>query len=136
MTQSALCRLVRSSALVTALRAPTVGLSSAQEPKADNTKVNTRDREKGAVTADQQKNDAARSAGDPENPSGADAGQNAVELRAQREDRRAAAAGHAQGTGALRRRESRAVEAKATEVVGAGHVVNQLSVAPAKSKSK
>ena len=32
--------------------------------------------------------------------------------------------------------EKRAVEAKATEVAGAGHVTNQMSVAPARSKPK
>lgn len=37
----------------------TAALAFAQAPKADNTKVNTRDRATGAVTADQQENDVA-----------------------------------------------------------------------------
>jgi hypothetical protein len=51
--------LTRSNLLVGALTLATTPLASAQGPAADNTKVNARDRAKGAVMADQQKNDVA-----------------------------------------------------------------------------
>jgi hyperosmotically inducible protein len=59
MSPFRIIRFVRSTALLGALALVTTTFASAQAPQADNTKVNTRDREPGAVTADQQKNDAA-----------------------------------------------------------------------------
>ena len=104
----------------------------AQTP-ADNTKVNTRDRAKGAVTADQQKENA---------------GDRDVARRIRQslmKDKALSSyahnvkviAQHGQVTlkGPVRSDdEKRAVEAKAIEVAGAGHVTNQMSVAPAHSK--
>jgi hyperosmotically inducible protein len=105
---------------------------AAQTP-ADNTKVNTRDRAKGAVTADQQK----------DNPADRDLTQKI--RRSIVQDKSLSSYAHnvkivAQGgsvtlTGPVRsEEEKRMVEAKATEVAGAGHVTNELSVAPTKGK--
>jgi hyperosmotically inducible protein len=104
----------------------------AQTPP-DNTKVNTRDRAKGAVTADQQKENA----GDRDltrkirqslmKDKGLSSYAHNVKVIAQ----------HGQVTlkGPVRSDdERRTVEAKATEVAGAGHVTNEMSVAPARSK--
>ena len=99
----------------------------------DNTKVNTRDRAKGAVTADQQRDNA----GDRE-----------ITQKIRQslmKDKALSSYAHnvkviAQGgqvtlKGPVRSDdEKRAVEAKATEVAGAGHVTNQMSVVPARSK--
>ena len=125
--------LIRSTALIGACTLSMTAWAAAQVPQADNTKVNTRDREKGAVTADQQKNDAA-------------------DRQATQKIRRAlmrdkglstyahnvkviARDGQVTLKGPVRSdAEKQTVEAKATEVVGAGHVVNELSVAPGRSK--
>jgi hyperosmotically inducible protein len=105
----------------------------AQTP-ADNTKVNTRDRAKGAVTADQQKENAA------------DRDLTRKIRRALMEDKSLSSYAHnvkivaqdGQVTlkGPVRSAdEKRMVEAKATEVVGAGHVTNEMSVVrPKRSK--
>jgi osmotically-inducible protein OsmY len=103
----------------------------AQAP--DNTKVNTRDRAEGAVTADQQK----------ENVTDRDLTQKI--RRSLTRDRALSTYAHnvkivSQGgqvtlKGPVRsEQEKQAVEAKAVEVAGAGKVVNELSVAPAKAK--
>jgi len=47
----------RSVARVGAVTLTTTGFALAQAPAADNTKANARDRQPGALTADQQKND-------------------------------------------------------------------------------
>src|ERR1700694_4240977 len=103
----------------------------AQTPP-DNTKVNARDRAKGAATADQQKENA----GDRDL---------ARKIRQSlMKDKALSSYAHnvkviAQGgqitlKGPVRSdEESRSVEAKATEVAGAGHVTNQMSVAPVRS---
>jgi len=108
--------------------APALG---AQTP-ADNTKVNTADRAKSAVTADQQKN-------------------NAGDLELTKKIRRALTADKALSSyahnvkvitqagqvtlkGPVRsEEEKRSVEAKATEVAGAGHVTDQMSIAPSRT---
>jgi len=106
----------------------------AQTP-ADNTKVNTRDRAKGAATADQQKeNDADR-----------DVTQKIRQALMQ--DKSLSSYAHnvkviTQGgqvtlKGPVRSdQEKQTVEAKAVAVAGAGHVTNQMSVAPAKPAKK
>jgi hyperosmotically inducible periplasmic protein len=104
--------------------------AGAQTPP-DNTKVNTRDQAKGATTADQQK----------ENDS--DRGITQKIRRALMDDKSLSTYAHnvkvitqdGQVTlkGPVRSEdEKKTVEAKATEVAGAGHVINQLSIAPAK----
>ena len=103
----------------------------AQTPP-DNTKANTRDRAKGAVTADQQK----------ENTSDRDVARKIRQSLIK--DKALSSYAHnvkviAQGgqvtlKGPVRSdEERRTVEAKATEVAGAGHVTNEMSVAPARS---
>src|SRR6202171_2984083 len=98
----------------------------------DNTKVNTRDRAKGAVTADQQK----------ENASDRDITQKI--RQSLMKDKALSSYAHnvkviaqdGQVTlkGPVRSDDERqAVEAKATEVAGAGHVTDQMSVAPVHS---
>ena len=106
----------------------------AQTP-ADNTKVNTQDRAPGAVTADQQK----------ENPADRDL---TKKIRASLvADKGLSTYAHnvkvvSQGgqvtlKGPVRsEQEKQAIEAKAVEVAGAGHVVNQLSIAPSKPAKK
>jgi len=106
----------------------------AQTP-ADNTKVNKRDRDKEAVTADQQK----------ENASDRDLAQKI--RRALMQDKSLSTYAHnvkviAQGgrvtlKGPVRSADERhSVEAKAIEVAGADKVDNQMSVAPSKPAKK
>ena len=106
--------------------------ASAQTPQ-DNTKVNTRDRAKGATTADQQKENAA------------DRELTRKIRRSLTQDKSLSSYAHnvkivAQGgqvtlKGPVRSdEEKRVIEAKATEVAGAGHVTNQISVAAPDSK--
>jgi hyperosmotically inducible protein len=105
----------------------------AQTP-ADNTKVNTRDRAQGAVTADQQKENAS------------DRALAQKIRRALINDKSLSSYAHnvkviARGgqvtlKGPVRSNEEKQrVEAKAAEVAGAGHVSNEISIAPAKTKS-
>lgn len=127
----AVAACVASAVVVT-----TVGAQ--QPPAPDNSKVNTRDREKGATTADQQSN--AKS-----------------DVEITREIRQAIVADkelstYAHNVKIVTRRgkvtlkgpvttveEKNTVEAKATQVAGAANVTNQVSIAPksgAKSTSK
>ncbi len=107
-------------------------VSIAQTP-ADNTKVNTRDRAKGAATADQQKDNAT------------DRDLTQKIRRALMQDKSLstyahnvkviAQAGQVTLKGPVRSAdEKKSVESMAVEVAGAGHVTNQLSVAPDRSK--
>ncbi len=117
--------------------AVSAGVAFAQTPQTppDNTKVNTRDRAKGAVTADQQKENA----GDRELTQKI--------RKSLMADKSLSTYAHnvkvvAQGgqvtlKGPVRTEdEKRNVEAKAVEVAGAGHVVNQISIATAKHSKK
>ena len=131
MSRISLRQLVRSTALVSAFTLATTTFAAGQQP--DNTKVNTRDRQPGAVTADQQKNDV-------------------TDRQATQQIRRSlmrdkelstyahnvkviARDGQVTLKGPVRSdAEKQAVEAKAIDVVGAGHVVNELSVAPVRTK--
>jgi hyperosmotically inducible protein len=131
---------IRSSVravLFTGIMAVSAGVAFAQPPQTppDNTKVNTRDRAKGAVTADQQKENA----GDRELTQKI--------RKSLMADKSLSTYAHnvkvvAQGgqvtlKGPVRTEdEKRNVEAKAVEVAGAGHVVNQISIAPAKRTKK
>ena len=131
---------VRSSIrafVVTGALAVSAGVAFAQTPQTppDNTKVNTRDRAKGAVTADQQKENA----GDRELTQKI--------RKSLMADKSLSTYAHnvkvvAQGgqvtlKGPVRTEdEKRNVEAKAVEVAGAGHVVNEISIAPAKRTKK
>lgn len=108
-------------------------LFAAAQTPADNTKVNARDRAKHAVTADQQK----------ENATDRDLTQKI--RRALMQDKSLSTYAHnvkvvAQGgqvtlKGPVRSADEKtSVESKAVEVAGAGHVTNQLSVAPPRTK--
>jgi osmotically-inducible protein OsmY len=110
----------------------TPALSIAQTP-ADNTKVNTRDREPGAVTADQQKDNAA------------DLSVTQQIRRSLVRDKNLSTYAHnvkivAQGgqvtlKGPVRSEaEKQTVESKAVQVAGAGHVTNEMTVAPVHAK--
>jgi len=125
---------VRSSVVVIGALALSIVSVVAQTP-ADNTKVNTRDRAKGAVTADQQK----------ENANDRDLTRRI--RRALMQDKSLSSYAHnvkvvAQGgqvtlKGPVRSdQEKQTVEAKAIEVAGAGHVTNEISIAPAKPSKK
>jgi hyperosmotically inducible protein len=119
--------------VVSALLIPVVS-AGAQTP-ADNTKVNKRDRAEGAVTADQQK-------------------ENASDREIAQKIRRALMADSTLSTyahnvkivaqngqvtlkGPVRTDdEKKSVEAKATEVAGAGRVNNEITIAPTKGSKK
>jgi hyperosmotically inducible protein len=106
----------------------------ATQTQPDNTKVNTRDQAKGAVTADQQKN-------------------NAHDLEITRKIRQSLVKdkalsryahnvkiitqdGHVTLKGPVRsEEEKRTIETRAVDVAGAGNVTNQMSVAPPSSPS-
>ena len=131
---------IRSSVravLFTGIMAASAGVAFAQTPRTppDNTKVNTRDRAKGAVTADQQKENA----GDRELTQKI--------RKSLMADKSLSTYAHnvkvvAQGgqvtlKGPVRTAEEKqSVEAKAVELAGAGHVTNQMSIAPSKAAKK
>jgi hyperosmotically inducible protein len=124
---------IRATVLIvamTGLCGIAVGPAIAQTP-ADNTKVNTRDRDAGAATADQQKENAA------------DRDITRKVRLALTQDKTLSSYAHnvkviTQGgqvtlKGPVRSEdEKRSVEEKATDVAGVGHVTNQMSVAPKK----
>jgi hyperosmotically inducible protein len=131
MYQHRLRWTVQAVLLVGALSSSVLSLI-AQTP-ADNTKVNTRDRAKGAVTADQQKDNAS------------DRDLTQKIRRALMQDKTLSSYAHnvkviAQSgqvtlKGPVRSAEEKqSIEAKAVEVAGAGHVTNQMSVAPPRTK--
>jgi osmotically-inducible protein OsmY len=110
-----------------------LSLPASAQTAADNTKVNTRDRAKGAVTADQQK----------ETPTDRDLTQKI--RKSLMSDKALSSYAHnvkvvTQGgnvtlKGPVRSAEEKqTIESKAVEVAGAGHVVNELSVAPKAAK--
>jgi hyperosmotically inducible protein len=110
----------------------TASVSRAMQAPADNTKVNTRDQAKSAVTADQQKNDAT------------DRDLTQKIRKALIQDKTLSTYAHnvkviSQGgqvtlKGPVRSDDERQnVEAKAVALAGAGHVTNQISIAPKKS---
>ena len=130
MHQQRYRRVVAALTVAGALLLP-VCSAAAQQPPADNTKVNKRDRATGAKTADQQK-------------------ENATDREITQKIRRAVMDEKSLSTyahnvkivttdGAVTLKgpvrtaeEKKIVEAKAVEVAGAGHVTNQISIAPAK----
>jgi hyperosmotically inducible periplasmic protein len=125
--------VITALVVVSALLIPVVS-AGAQTP-ADNTKVNKRDRAEGAVTADQQK-------------------ENASDREIAQKIRRALMADNTLSTyahnvkivaqngqvtlkGPVRTDdEKKSVEAKATEVAGAGRVNNEITIAPTKGSKK
>jgi osmotically-inducible protein OsmY len=118
-------------ATLTAALVAITASSGAAQTAADNTKVNTRDRAKGAVTADQQR----------ENGSDRQLTQRIRQALVKDKTlstyahnvKIVAQAGQVTLKGPVRSDdEKRAVEAKATEVAGPGRVTNEISVAAAK----
>lgn len=123
-------QITYSLAVAAVLALPAI--SAAQTP-ADNTKVNERDRAKGAVTADQQK----------ENAPDRTITQNI--RKALMKDKTLSTYAHnvkivtINGAVTLKgpvrtEDEKRLVESKATAIAGDGHVVNEITIAPAKTK--
>jgi hyperosmotically inducible periplasmic protein len=126
-------RWLCAAAAVAVLTSP-VAPALAQTP-ADNTKVNKQDRAKGAVTADQQKENAA------------DRELSQKIRKAVMQDKTLSSYAHnvkivtQDGRVTLKgpvrsEDEKRIVEAKAAEIAGADHVVNQITIAPAKPTKK
>lgn len=126
-------RVVAVIALVGALLVPAFS-AGAQTPP-DNTKANKHDRAKGAATADQQK----------ENSSDREISQKI--RQALLDDKSLSTYAHnvkviaqdGQVTlkGPVRsENEKKIIETKAIEVAGAGHVTNQISIAPSKDSKK
>jgi osmotically-inducible protein OsmY len=109
--------------------------AAAQQTAPDNTKVNKADRAKGAVTADQQKENAAdrdlakkirQSVVDDKSLS---TYAHNVKIVAQN--------GQVTLKGPVRSdAEKTSIEAKATEIAGAGKVTNEITVAPAEAPKK
>jgi hyperosmotically inducible protein len=122
--------LVRSFTLIGFFTVVPAAFALAQAP-ADNTRVNERDRDQGAVTADQQKNDLSdRQATQKVRQSlMRDKGLStyAHNVKIVTRDGQLTLKGPVRSED-----EKRTVEARAVAVVGAGHVVNELTVAPAK----
>ena len=123
--------LVRAMCITGALTA--LAIPAIAQTAADNTKVNTRDRNKGEVTADQQKENA---------------GDRAITSKIRKSlvsDKTLSTYAHnvkviaqdGQVTlkGPVRSEdEKRAVESKAAAIVGAAHVTNEISIAPTSDK--
>jgi len=134
MSHAGFRRLVRSTTLIATFTLAVAAAAFAQT-KPDNSKVNTRDREAGAVTADQQKNDLSdRQATQKIRQSlMRDKGLSmyAHNVKIVTQDGQVTLKGPVRSQA-----EKETVEAKALEVVGTGHVINEISIAPAKSKSK
>ena len=125
--------VVAAVALVGALLVPAFSAGAQTAP--DNTKVNKRDQAKAAATADQQK-------------------ENATDREITQKIRQAllddkslstyahnvkviAQDGQVTLKGPVRsENEKKTIEAKAIEVAGAGHVTNQISIAPSKDSKK
>lgn len=123
-------RVVLAVAIIGVFAVPAIS-ATAQSPAPDNTKVNARDRSKDEPTADQQKENAT------------DRDLTRSIRRAITQDKALSSyahnvkiitqAGQVTLKGPVRTEdEMRVVEAKATEVAGAGHVTNQMSVAKQK----
>jgi osmotically-inducible protein OsmY len=105
-------------------------VSALAQTAPDNTKTNTRDRAEGAVTADQQKENATdrrisqrirQAIVDDKSLS-----TYAHNVKVVTQDGRVTLKGPVRSEA-----EKRAVEAKATEIAGAGKVTNQVDIAPA-----
>jgi len=121
--------------LLLAVACSLVVLPALAQTAPDNTNVNTRDRAKGAVTADQQKD-------------------NSADLDAAKRIRQSVVkdkslstyahnvkivvqGGHVTLKGPVRsEEEKRSIEAKAIAVAGAGKVTNEIDVTPASTKPK
>jgi hyperosmotically inducible protein len=133
MRPSPLRQIAHSIVVAAVLALPAI--STAQQTPADNTKVNERDRAKGAVTADQQK----------ENTSDRTITQNI--RKSLMKDKTLSTYAHnvkivsINGEVTLKgpvrtEDEKRIVAEKAAVVAGEGKVINEITIAPAKAKTK
>jgi len=131
MPQDRLKRIVQACIFTGVCAA--MGISATAQTASDNTKVNTRDRATGAVTADHQKENVG------------DRDLTRKIRQSLMKDKALSTYAHnvkvvAQGgqvtlKGPVRSdEERRVVEAKATELAGPGRVTNEMSVAPQPSK--
>jgi len=122
-------------ALVVCAVCSLIAVPATAQTAPDNTKVNKRDRAKGAPTADQQKENA----GDREitqkirqalmDDKSLSTYAHNVKVIAQD--------GQVTLKGPVRSEsEKKTIEAKAVDVAGAGHVTNQISIAPSKNSKK
>jgi hyperosmotically inducible periplasmic protein len=125
--------VVATVALVAALFAPAFSAGAQTAP--DNTKTNQRDRAKGAATADQQKENASdreitqkirQSVMDDKSLS-----TYAHNVKVIAQDGQVTLKGPVRSEN-----EKKTIEAKAVEVVGDGHVSNQITIAPSKNSKK
>jgi hyperosmotically inducible protein len=118
--------------LGSSLPATTVRAQDAQQPAADNTKNNKGDQSTGAMTADKQKmNPADRDLTKKIRASlhgDSSLSTYAHNIKIISQDGKVTLKGPVRSDD-----EKSAIEAKATEVAGAGNVTNQLTVAPPKS---
>jgi osmotically-inducible protein OsmY len=121
-----------AAVLGTALIAGPTPKQDAQQPPPDNTKTNKRDRDKSSPTADRQKMNATdrdlakRVRSSLMDDKSLSTYAHNIKIVAQD--------GKVTLKGPVRSEEEKsAIEAKATEVAGAGNVVDQLEVAPPKS---
>lgn len=133
MHHSRLTRTLHTGLLAAVFASSTFSIAAQTQTPADNTKVNTRDRAKGAVTADQQKENSTDRA-------------LTQKIRQALMDDKALSTyahnvkvvtqdGNVTLKGPVRSAaEKQTVEAKALEIAGAGRVDNQMSVAPADAK--
>src|SRR6266404_3281019 len=125
--------LVGAAALLsTAIIAGPLPRQDTQQPAPDNTKTNKRDRDKNSPTADRQKMNATdrdlakRVRSSIMDDKSVSTYAHNIKIVAQD--------GKVTLKGPVRSEEERtAIEAKATEVAGAGNIINQLEVAPPKS---
>jgi osmotically-inducible protein OsmY len=105
------------------------------QTSADNTKVNKQDRAKGAVTADQQKENAADREITQKIRKAIMADKSlssyAHNVKIVTQDGQVTLKGPVRSD-----EEKRIVQAKATEVAGTDHVTNQITIAPAKPAKK
>jgi osmotically-inducible protein OsmY len=129
MFRSSLRHAMRVATVIVCFTLAGLSVAQAQQPPADNTKVNARDRQPSQVTADQQKN-------------------NKTDLDLTKEIRKALVADKSLSTyahnvkivardgkvtlkGPVRSEdEKKIVEAKAADIAGATNITNQVSVAP------
>lgn len=132
MHRSRLTRIIHALLLSSVCSA--FALPAFAQSAPDNTKVNTRDQAQGAVTADQQK----------ENASDRDVVKRIRQSLMKDKSlstyahnvKVVARDGQVTLKGPVRSEdERRSVEAKATEIAGAGHVTNEISVAPPSPKN-
>jgi len=127
MHQGRLTRIIRT--LLVSSACSLIAITAIAQTAPDNTKANTRDRSKGAITADQQKETASdrdvvkRIRQSLVNDKSLSAYAHNVKV--------VSVGGQVTLKGPVRsEEEKRTVAAKATEIAGPDHVINEITVAP------